>query len=102
MKRILVITTIAIISVFGIYTYLIWNSNGNPRYIQHRYNKVITEPLAKMGNTDTQYKMGLYFCAVGEREVSKEEFEKAIYWWNKAADKGNKKAIKALAEARKI
>ena len=68
----------------------------------YRYNKVITEPLAKMGNTNAQYKMGIYWFEVGEMEIPKEDLEKAVYWWEKAADKGNEKAIKALAEAKTL
>jgi len=68
----------------------------------YRYNKVITEPLAKMGAPNAQYKMGIYWFSVGEMEIPKEDLEKAIYWWEKAAAKGHDTAIKALAYANKV
>ena len=96
MKKILIITSITIVCLLAIFAYLAF---GNVRY---HYHKVITEPLAKMGVTNAQYKMGIYWFSVGEMEIPKEELEKAIYWWGKAADKGNDKAAKALAEAKTL
>ena len=96
MKKILIITSITIICLLAIFTYLAF---GNVRY---HYHKVITEPLAKMGVANAQYKMGEYyyefFLYPPDESKAKEELDKAIYWWNLAAAKGHKKAIKALAE----
>ena len=55
-----------------------------------------------MGVPNAQYKMGIYWFEVGEMEIPKEDLEKAIYWWEKAAAKGNEKAAKALAEAKTL
>jgi hypothetical protein len=72
-----------------------------------RYNKVITEPLAKIGFAEQQYKMGLYFYndfifsfTEGCKIKGQEGLEKAIYWWKKAAAKGNRDAIDKLATAK--
>ena len=107
MKRILTITTITIVCIFGLYTYLTWGNNGNPRFMHHRYNKVVTEPLAKLGIADAQYKMGLFYIVgttnppSGEYDA-KADLEKAIYWWEKASAKGNEKASEELAKAREL
>ena len=107
MKRILIITVIAIVCILGLYTYLTWGSNGNPRFMHHRYNKVITQPLAKLGIADAQYKMGLFYI-VGATNPPSEEYdakadlEKAIYWFEKASAKGNEKATAELAKAREM
>ena len=101
MKRILIITAIAIICICGFYTYLTWNSNGNPRFMHHRYNKVVTLPLAKMGVADAQYKMGLFwFYGSGESEPTKEELNNAVYWLEKAYAKGNMKASEELIKVK--
>lgn len=103
MKRTLIITAIAIVCIFGLYTYLTWGSNGNPRFMHHRYNKVVTQPLAKVGIADAQYKMGLFwFYGRGESEPTEQEIENAIYWWEKASAKGNDKANEELAKAREL
>lgn len=100
MKRIIIITAITIACVFGIYSYLTWGSNGNSRFMHHRYNKVVTQPLAKIGFTDAQYKMGLFwFYGSGASEPTKEEIENAIYWWERASAKGHSEAKKELAKA---
>ena len=102
MKKILIITSITIVCLLAIYIYFTGGYIRYP-YMFYRYNKVITEPLAKMGNTDAQWKMGIYwFEGVGEMEIPKEDLEQAIYWWEKAAAKGHKGASKALAEAEKM
>ncbi len=103
MKRILTITLLTIICLGGLYTYLTWNSCGNPRFMHHRYNKVITEPLAKVGFADAQYKMGLFwYYGSGESEPTQTEIENAVYWWEKASAKGNEDATKELAKAREL
>ncbi|WP_295938431.1 SEL1-like repeat protein [uncultured Alistipes sp.] len=97
MKRTLTITVIAIVCIFGLYTYLTWGNNGNPRFMHHRYNKVVTQPLAKIGIADAQYKMGLFYLyGSGESKPTTEEVNNAIYWWEKASAKGNEKAEKEL------
>lgn len=103
MKRIITITAITIVCVFGIYSYLTWGSNGNPLFMHHRYNKVITQPLAKIGFTDAQYKMGVFwFYGAGAIEPTKAEVENAIFWWEKASAKGNEKASKELVAAKQM
>ena len=97
MKRTLIITAITIVCIFGLYTYLTWGSNGNPRFMHHRYNKTVTEPLAKLGVADAQYKMGLFWSyGGGESEPTTEDINNAVYWWKKASAKGNEKARKEL------
>jgi TPR repeat protein len=101
MKKILIIIAITIVCLLAIFAYL---AEGNVRY---HYHKVITTPLAKMGVANAQYKMGEAcfsdsgFDFFGEID-NKEYFDKAIYWWEKAAAKGHKKAIKALAYAKTL
>jgi len=46
--------------------------------------------------------MGIYWFEVGEMEIPKEDLEKAIYWWEKAAAKGNEKAAKALEYVKEL
>jgi len=67
-----------------------------PNFMSTRYNKVITEPLAKMGFTNAQYKMGVFWLSTGIIEPTEEEIERAVYWWEKAAAKGHKKATQEL------
>ena len=103
MKKIIIITTISIICIFGFYQYLTWNSSGNPNFMHHRYNKVITEPLAKIGFTDAQYNMGhFWFYGAGESEPTQQEIENAIYWWEKASAKGHDWAIEELPKAKEL
>ena len=102
MKRTLIITLITIVCLLAIYIYITTSNGIYYGRMHYRYNKVITEPLAKMGVTNAQYQMGLYwFNGSGEQKIPKEELEKAVYWWGKAAAKGSKEAITALAEAKK-
>jgi len=107
MKKILIITSITIICLLAIYIYLTTTDGMYFGRMHHRYNKVITEPLARMGVANAQYKMG-EFCFIGSDYDflgyinDKEEFDMAIYWWEKAAAKGNDKAIKALAYAKTL
>lgn len=103
MKRTLIITAIVIACLGGLYIFLTWNNNGNPRFMHHRYNKVVTEPLAKLGIADAQYRMGL-FCLYGngESEPTTNEIENAVYWWEKASAKGNEKATIELAKAQEL
>jgi hypothetical protein len=101
MKRILIIIAITIAYLGGLYIYLTWDSNGNPRFMHHRYNKVITQPLAKIGFADAQYKMGLFYIdgainPPSEEYDTKVDLEKAIYWFEKASAKGNEKATMEL------
>lgn len=71
--------------------------------MHHRYNKVITQPLAKIGFADAQYKMGLFwYYGNGESEPTKAEVENAIYWWEKASAKGNEKASIELVKAKEL
>jgi hypothetical protein len=102
MKRVLIIATITIVCLLTIYIYLTTSDGMYFGRTHYRYTKVITEPLAKMGITNAQYKMGEcyyeLFLYPPDESKAKEELDKAIYWWSKAAAKGNKKAIKALAE----
>ena len=107
MKRTLTVIAITIVCIFGLYTYLTWGNNGNPRFMHHRYNKVVTEPLAKLGIADAQYKMGLFYIVGATNPPSfkydaKADLEKAIYWWEKASAKGNEKASEELAKAREL
>ena len=105
-KRILIITSITVICLFGIFIYLTTTDGIYFGRNHHRYNKVITTPLAKMGIANAQYKMGVsfyeYFLYPPDEAKAKDDLEKAIYWWKKAAAKGNEKAIKALAETEKL
>ena len=69
--------------------------------MHHRYNRVITLPLAKMGFADAQYKMGLFwFYGSGESEPTKEEVNNALYWLGKASAKGNIKASEELIKVK--
>lgn len=75
--------------------------------MHHRYNKVIIEPLAKIGFTDAQYKMGLFYIdgainPPSEEYDAKTDLEKAIYWFEKTSARGNKKATAELAKAKEL
>lgn len=100
MKRILIITSTTIVCLLAIFAYLAF---GNVHY---HYHKVITEPLAKIGVANAQYKMGEcyyeLFLYPPDESKAKEKLDKAIYWWSLAATKGHKAAITALAEAEKM
>ena len=86
----------------GFVAFIKITNHGNPLFMDYRYNAVITQPLAKMGFADAQYKMGLFwFYGSGESERTEQETEKAIYWWEKASAKGNMKASAELAKALK-
>lgn len=105
LKRTLILTAITIVCIVGLYTYLTWSpvgiSNPSKAFMHHRYNKVVTEPLAKLGFADAQYKMGLFwFYGAGESEPTTSEIEKVISWWEKASAKGNEKAKADLAKAK--
>ena len=103
MKRIITIILIVIVCLLGLYTFLTWNGGGNPRFMHHRYNRVITEPLAKLGFTDAQFKMGAFwFYGAGESTPTTTEIENAIYWWEKAAAQNNDVAVKELAKAKTL
>ena len=111
MKRILIITAIAIACIFGIYTYLTWSPVGGYKpseaFMHHRYNKVVTQPLAKIGVTDAQYKMGVFYFwgatnPPSEEYDTKSDLEKAIYWWEKASAKGHEKATSELTKAKEL
>ena len=106
MKRIIKITLIVTSSLAVLYIGFIgYVKLTNPHvslFMDYRYNKVITEPLAKIGYTNAQVKMGC-FCFYTDIDpnvaefVQTEDFKKAIYWWEKAANKGNEWAIEELA-----
>lgn len=69
----------------------------------HRYNNVITEPLAKLGFADAQYKMGLFwFYGSGEDKPNLEELTNALYWFEKATESGNSEAPKELQNLFKV
>ncbi len=102
MKRIITITTIAIACLFALYAYLTWNGGSNPRFMNHLYNKVVTEPLARIGVADAQFKMGLYWFHNIGSEPNKTELENAIYWWEKAAEKGHQDATAELAKTQEL
>lgn len=113
MKRILIITAISIVCIFGLYTYLTWNSNGNPPFMHHRYNKFVTNPLAKIGFADAQYKMGYCCLYLGVNpllaemdavplEEMKIALDNTIYWWEKASAKGHKTATAELAKVKEL
>ena len=111
-KRIIKIPLIIIGSIAALYLlfvgYIKITNIDSPRplFMDYRYNAVITEPLAKIGFTDSQYKMGVsWYCeGVGPLEderIYKPDLEKAIYWWERAAKKGDKRAIEEYAKAKK-
>lgn len=106
MKRTLKISLIAIASLailYGAFATYIKLDNPNPLFMDYRYNKVITQPLAKIGFADAQYKMGLlWFYGSGESEPTKAEIENAVYWWEKATAKGNEKATEELGKAKEF
>ncbi|MDE6452675.1 MAG: hypothetical protein K2L27_00570, partial [Muribaculaceae bacterium] len=51
-------------------------------------------PLAEKGNTKAQYMLGQYYSWGYHHQCDN---QKAIYWFEKAADKGSDKAAEALA-----
>lgn len=51
-------------------------------------------PLAEKGNTKAQYMLGRYYSWGYHHQCDN---QKAIYWFEKAADKGSDKAAEALA-----
>ena len=111
MKRILKISLIAIASLAILYgafsAYIKLDNHDNPLFMDYRYNKVITLPLAKIGFADAQYKMGLFYIEGVINPPSKEydtktDLEKAIYWWEKSSAKGNEKATEELSNAKEF
>ncbi|MDL2320106.1 SEL1-like repeat protein [Alistipes sp. OttesenSCG-928-B03] len=107
MKRILLIFAIVIACFGGLYVYLTWNGHDNPRFMHHRYNKVVTQPLAKIGFADAQYKMGLFHIEgainpPSEEYDTKADLEQAIYWWDKASAKGHEKSKAELTTAKQM
>jgi len=105
MKRAIKIPLIIIGSLavlyLGFVAYIKIANNGNPLFMDYRYNAVITTPLAKLGFTDAQYKMGLFwFYGSGESEPTKEEVDNAVYWLEKASAKGNMKASEELIKVK--
>ena len=96
----IIISSIAVLYLAFV-GYVKITNHGNPLFMDYRYNAVITQPLAKIGFADAQYKMGLFwFYGSGESEPINEEVEKAIYWWEKASARGNEKATDELAKAK--
>jgi len=109
MKRttIIIISTISLLLIFYIFLTFPYSFRNYSHFMLPRYNKVITHPLAKMGFTEQEYKMGLYCFndfvysfTEGSKKNGKEGLENAIYWWEKAAAKGHKKAIEELKVAK--
>ena len=105
MKRTLKIPIIIIGSLAVLYVafigYVKITNHGNPLFMDYRYNAIITQPLAKIGFADAQYKMGLlWFYGSGESEPTKQDIENAVYWWKKVSARGNDKASAELAKAK--
>ena len=106
------ITIGSILLLYGGFIFYIWITNpaiqfGNPLYMDYRYQRLFTLPLANSGCPKAQYKMGAYWFyggvgALDETLIPKEELTKAIEWWEKAAANGHKKAIEDLAKAKKL
>ncbi len=66
---------------------------GDGDLVQARAAVAAITPIAEKGNAKAQYMLGKYYsCGYGEDCNS----QKAIYWFEKAADKGNEKAAEAL------
>lgn len=102
MKKAFTMVGITALCIVGAYLLLTWGSNGNPRFMHHRYNSVITRPLAHVGFADAQFKMGLFYYYGSGFEANKKELENAVYWWEKASAKGHKDATAELANARSL
>lgn len=106
------ITIGSILLLYSGFIFYIWITNpairfGNPLYMDYRYQRLFTLPLANSGCAKAQYKMGAYWFyggvgALDETHIPKEELTKAIEWWEKAAANGHKKAIEDLAKAKKL
>lgn len=102
-KRVIFIILMVIACFGGLYLFLTWNGNGNPDFMHHRYNKVVTEPLAKLGIANAQYKMGLFwFYGSGEDKPNLEELTNALYWFEKASDNGDTQANKEIQNLLKV
>ena len=66
---------------------------GDGDLVQARAAVAAITPIAEKGNAKAQYMLGKYYsCGYGEDCNN----QKAIYWFEKAADKGNEKAAEAL------
>jgi len=101
MKRTIKIPLSLAVLYLAFIGYVKITNHGNPLFMDYRYNTVITQPLAKMGCANAQYKMGHYWLyGSGESEPTKQEIENAVYWWEKASVRGNDKATKELARAK--
>jgi len=103
MKKILIIASITIVCLLAIYIYLTTSNGFYCGRMHHRYNKVITAPLARMNVVNAQYTMWLYYAAgadeyesLDEPEKAKKEYIEALSWLNIAATNGSKKAIETL------
>ena len=109
MKRIikitLIVTSSLVVLYIGFVGYVKFTNPHSSLFIDYRYNKVIIEPLAKIGYTNAQVKMGV-FCFYSNLDypdiILKEDLEKAVYWWEKAANKGNEWAIEELARVEQM
>jgi len=101
MKRTIKIPLSLAVLYLAFIGYVKITNHGNPLFMDYRYNTVITQPLAKIGFADAQYKMGLFwFYGSGESAPTKEEIETAVYWWEKSTAKGNEKASTELVRAK--
>jgi len=103
----IIISTIVLLLIFYIFLTFPYSFRNYSHFMLPRYNKVITEPLAKMGFAEQQYKMGLYYYndfiysfTEGCEKKGQVGLEKAIYWWEKAATKGHQKAVEELKVAK--
>ena len=96
----------SILLLYGGFIFYIWITNpairfGNPLYMDYRYQRLFTLPLANSGCAKAQYKMGAYWFYGGIGCVD-EDLIKAVEWWEKAANSGHEEAIEELAKAKKI
>ena len=72
--------------------YSLYAGEGDDELARHAADAIT--PLAEKGNTKAQYMLGRYYSWGYHHQCDN---QKAIYWFEKAADKGSDKAAEALA-----